>query len=126
MTMNGSWYPWSIPVHEGLRNGLYCLRYDLNISNFFPHHSNALLQVLRLIISKIILNGCLHAGSLVSCHRFLSLFFSFCSLSNPRSSWFSSESLTTLVANRYAEAMEEVNSRAALSASTPRVDSCSR
>jgi hypothetical protein len=65
------------------------------------------------------LTSVLHAGSLVSCHNFLSLRLYFNSRFRPGISLFMSESETLLVASLYAEATGTVKSRVALSASTP-------
>jgi hypothetical protein len=86
---------------------------------FVSHRSSASLRVNRLIDFVTQLTAVLHAGSLVSCHNFLSLFFSFNSRSKPGRSLLTSESVTFLVDNLYAEAMEAVKSRATLSASIP-------
>jgi hypothetical protein len=86
---------------------------------FVSHHSSAFLRVIRLIDFVTQLNSVLHAGSLVSCHNFLSLRLYFNSLSRPGISLFMSEIVILLVASLYAEAIEAVKSRAALSASTP-------
>jgi hypothetical protein len=65
------------------------------------------------------LTAVLQVGSLVSYHSFLSLCSCFNSRSKPGTWVFTSEILTLLVDNLYADAIEAVNSRAALSASTP-------
>jgi hypothetical protein len=65
------------------------------------------------------LTAALHAISLVSCHNFLSLCLCFSKWSSPGRSFFMSESVTLLVDSLYAEAIETVKSRAALSASNP-------
>jgi hypothetical protein len=65
------------------------------------------------------LTALLHVESLISCHTFLSLFFSFNSRSKPGSSELTLESATFLVDNLYAEAIEAAKSRTALSASIP-------
>jgi predicted transcriptional regulator YheO len=86
---------------------------------FVSHRSSAFLQVNRLSDFVTQLTGALDVGSLVSCHNFLSLFFSFNSRSKPGCSVLTSESVTFLVDNLYAKAMEAVKSQAALSASIP-------
>jgi hypothetical protein len=60
------------------------------------------------------LTAVLQAGSLFSCHNFLSLCVCFNSRSKPGMLVFTSEILTLLVDNLYADAIEAVNSRAAL------------
>jgi hypothetical protein len=67
------------------------------------------------------LTAVLHAGSLVSCHNFLTLRLCFNSRFRPGILLFMSESVTLLVTSLYAEAIEAVKSRAALSASTPKL-----
>jgi hypothetical protein len=59
----------------------------------------------------------LHAGSLVSCHNFLSLCLCLSSLSRLDEPRLRSEILVVLVDSLYAEAIEGAKSRAALSAS---------
>jgi hypothetical protein len=83
------------------------------------HRSSAFLRVIRLIYLVTRLTAALHAGSLVSCHNFLSLCFCFSKWSNPCRSLFMCESVTLLVDSLYAEAIEAVKSRATLSDSTP-------
>jgi hypothetical protein len=118
-SMNCSWFICSIPLHEVFRNGPNSLRCDISVCYFcFPplkcpstgHPSNGIRDPI---------NCNLQAGSLVSCHYFLSLCFCFNSRSKPGSSVITSEILTLLVDNLYADAVEAVNSHAALSASTP-------
>jgi hypothetical protein len=55
----------------------------------------------------------------VSCHNFHSLHLCFNSRSRPGMSLFMSESVSLVVDNLYAEAIEAAKSRAGLSASTP-------
>jgi hypothetical protein len=62
------------------------------------------------------LTSVLHAGSLVSCLRLCSN-----SRSRPGISLFMSASVTILVVSLCAEAVEAVKSRAALSASSPKL-----
>jgi hypothetical protein len=85
---------------------------------FVSHRSSAILLVIHLIDFVTHLSAVLYAGSLVSCHSFLSLHLCFNSRSRPGSSLFMSESVTLLVAGLYTEATEDVKSRATLSAST--------
>jgi hypothetical protein len=85
----------------------------------FSHRSNAFLRVNRLMEFATRLYADLHAGSLVSCHNFLSLRFCFNRNSNPGLSLFRVESLILLVDSLYAEATEAVKLHAALSASSP-------
>jgi hypothetical protein len=86
---------------------------------FLSHRSSAILRVIRLIDFVTQLTAVLHAGFLVSCHNFWILRLCFNSRSTPGMSLFMSESVTLLVASVYAEAIEAVKLRAALSASTP-------
>jgi hypothetical protein len=83
---------------------------------FVSHRLSAFLRVNHLIYFVTQLTAVLHVRFLVSCHNFLSLFFSFNSRSKRGRSVLTSESVTFLVDNLYAEAMEAVKSRAALSA----------
>jgi hypothetical protein len=99
--------------------GPYSPKYDLGASYFSPHRSSALLGVIRLIDFATQLTAVLHAGSLISCHNFLSLHFSLRSRSKPGRFLFIFASVTLLVDSLYAEARETVNSQAALSASIP-------
>jgi hypothetical protein len=85
---------------------------------FVSHRSSAFFRVIRLIAFEIQFTAALHAGSLVSCHNFLSLFLCLSKRSKPGRS-FRSRSVILLVDSLYAEAIEAENSRAALSASTP-------
>jgi hypothetical protein len=83
------------------------------------HRSSAFLWVNRLIDFATQSTVVLHAGSLLSCHNVLSLLFSFNSRFKPGKWAFTSESVTFLADNLYAEAIEAVKSWAALTASTP-------
>jgi hypothetical protein len=85
---------------------------------FVSHRSSALLRDIRLIDFETQLTAVLHAGFLGSCHNFLSLCFCFNNRSRPGTSLLMSESVILLVDNRYAEAVEAVNSHAALLAPT--------
>jgi hypothetical protein len=85
---------------------------------FVSHHSSAFLGVIRLIAFETQLTAVLHAGSLVSCYNIPSLCLCFNNWSKPGRSLFISESVTLLVDSLYADAIEAVKSRAALSAST--------
>jgi hypothetical protein len=85
---------------------------------FVSHRSSAFLRFILLIDFVTQLTAALHAGSLVSCHNFLSLRLCSNSRSRPGISLFMSESVTLLVASLCAEAIEAVNLHAALSAST--------
>jgi hypothetical protein len=86
---------------------------------FVSRRSSAFLRVIHLIDFVTQLTAVLHAGSLVSCHNFLSLRLCFKSRSRPGVSLFMSESVILLVARQYAEAIEAVKSRSGLSASIP-------
>jgi hypothetical protein len=83
---------------------------------FVSHRSSAFLRINRLIDFVTQLTVVLRVGSLVSCHNFLSLFFSFNSGSKPGRSVLTSESVTFLVDNLYAKAVEaglgDINSEA--------------
>jgi hypothetical protein len=61
----------------------------------------------------------LHSGSLVSCHNFLILFLYSNNRSGPGRSLLGSDKVILLFDSRYAEAIETVNARTALSDSTP-------
>jgi hypothetical protein len=74
---------------------------------------------MRRIAFETQLTAVLHSGSLVSCHSFLILFLYFNSRSRPGRSLFKSVNVILLVDSLYAEAIEAVKARAALSASTP-------
>jgi hypothetical protein len=108
--MNGSWCPWSVPLYKGFRNRPYSLRCGLIVSyRIFPpfkclstgHSSNGFVTQLTDV---------LHAGSLVSCHNFLSLCLCFSKRSNPGRSLFKSERVTFLFDRLNAEATEAVKS----------------
>jgi hypothetical protein len=85
----------------------------------FSHRSSAFLRVIRLIDFVTQLTAVLHAGSLASTHNFLSLCLCYINRSKAWSSLFMFESVTLLVGHLYAETIEAVEWRAALSASTP-------
>jgi hypothetical protein len=74
---------------------------------------------MRRIAFETRLTAVLHPGSLVSCHSFLILFLYVNSRSKPGRSLFKSVKVILLVDSLYAEAIEAVKARAALSASTP-------
>jgi hypothetical protein len=86
---------------------------------FVSHGSSALLRSISLIDFTKHLTDVLHAGSLLSCHNFLSSCLCFNKRSKPGRSLFRSESVTLLVDNLYAVAIAAVKSRAALQASFP-------
>jgi hypothetical protein len=88
-------------------------------ASLVSHRSGAFFRVMRLIDFEIQLNVFLHPGSMVSCHNFLILFLYFNSRSRPGRSLFKSVNVTLLVDSLYAEAIEAVKARAALSASAP-------
>jgi hypothetical protein len=115
--MNCTWFLRSIPLHEGFRNGPYNLSCDISVCYFCFPPFKCPSTVIRLMKFLTQLTAVLQFGSLVSCHNFRSLCFCFNSWSKPGSSGFTSEIL--LVDNRYTDAIEAVNSRPALSASTP-------
>jgi hypothetical protein len=75
-----------------------------------------LLEIIRLIDFATQLTAVLHAGSLTSCHNFLSPCLCFNNRSKQGRTLFTSESVT-LVDNLNAEATGSTKSRAALSAS---------
>jgi hypothetical protein len=83
---------------------------------YVSHRSSAVLRVIRPIDFVIQLIAVLYAGYLVSCHNFLSHFLCFNKRSKPGRALFISESVTLLVDSLYAEAIDAVKSRAALSA----------
>jgi hypothetical protein len=85
---------------------------------FVSHRSSALIRVIHLMAFVTQLTAVLQAGSLVSCYNFLSLCFCFNTRSKPGRSVFTSKILTLLVDTLYADVIEAVNSRAAISAST--------
>jgi hypothetical protein len=68
--------------------------------------SKCLFTVIRLIDFVSQLTAVFKAGSLVSCHNFLSLHLCFNSRSKPGRSLFRSKSVTLLVNSLYAEAKE--------------------
>jgi hypothetical protein len=76
---------------------------------------------MRLIDFETQLTAFLYPGSLVSCHNFLILFLYFNNRSRPGRSLFNSDKVILLVDNLlvYADAIEAVKARAALSASAP-------
>jgi hypothetical protein len=88
-------------------------------SSFVSHCSSVFFRIIRVIALETRLNAVLHPGSLVSCHSFLILFLCFNSRSRRGRSLFKSVSVSLLVDNLYAEAVEAAKARAALSASTP-------
>jgi hypothetical protein len=113
--MTSSWCPWSIPLYEGFRNGPRSLR----VSSFrFPplkcpstgHSSDWVRNPVNCSFTFWIP---------AACHNFLSFCLCFNKKSKPGRSLFRSESVTLLVDNPYAGAIEAAKSRAALSASFP-------
>jgi hypothetical protein len=64
------------------------------------------------------LSAVLHAGFQVTCHSFLTSDYVLSRLSRPDWSLFRSEGVILLVDSLYAEAVEAVKARAALSASS--------
>jgi hypothetical protein len=88
-------------------------------ASFVFHRLSAFYCVMCLIESETQLTAFLHPGSLVSCHSFVILFLNFNSRSRPDRSLFKSVNVILLVASLYAEAIEAVKERAALSTSTP-------
>jgi hypothetical protein len=116
--MNSSWCPWPIPSEEGLCNGPYSLRCDAALLIFVSRRSSAFFRVIRLIAFETHLNAALHAGYLVSCNNFRSLYLCLYNRSKPGRSSLRSRSVILPVDSLYAEAIEAERSRAALSAST--------
>jgi hypothetical protein len=88
---------------------------------FVSHRSRAFFRVIRPICFVTQLTAVLHAGSLVSCHIFRRLCLYFNYRSRLGRSFFIPKSVILLVDNLYAEVMETVKSRVALSASTPKL-----
>jgi hypothetical protein len=117
-TMNSSLCPWSTPLKEGFRSGPYSLRCDLAFPIFVSHRWSAHLWVTRLIAFETQLTAVLHAGSLVSYHKFLSHCLYFNNRSKPGRSLLICKSVILFVDSLYAEAIEAAKSRAVLSAST--------
>jgi hypothetical protein len=64
---------------------------------FVSHRSSVFLQVIRLTDFVTQLTAVLHAGSLVSCHNFLSLCLCFNYRSKPRRLLFTPESVILLI-----------------------------
>jgi hypothetical protein len=95
-------------------------------ASFVSYHSSAFFRVMHLIDFETKLTAILHPGSLVSCHNFLILFLYFNSRSKPGRSLFNSDKAILLVDSLYAEAVEAIKARAALSASTPKLISILR
>jgi hypothetical protein len=71
------------------------------------------------MVSATQLTTVLHAGSRVNCSSFLSLCLRFSRLSRPGRVLLMSESVILIADSLYAEAIEAVNSRASISASSP-------
>jgi hypothetical protein len=88
-----------------------------DLATCVSHRSSEFLRVIRLIDFATQLTAVLHAGSLDSYHNILTLPL-FNNQSNPGRSLFVSENVTIFVDFLYAEAIEAVNSRGALLAST--------
>jgi hypothetical protein len=86
---------------------------------FDSHRSSALLWAIRLIAFETHLTAFLHAGSLVSCHNFRSLYLCFNNRSKPGRSLLGPKSVILLIDSLYAEAIEAEKPRATLSATTP-------
>jgi hypothetical protein len=87
--------------------------------NFISHLSSAFLGVILLMVFVTQLSSVLHAGSRVICHCFHNLRLCFSRLSGQGRTLLKSESVIWFVDNLYAEAIEAVKSRTALSASSP-------
>jgi hypothetical protein len=82
------------------------------------HRSSSFLRVIRPIDFVSQLTARLNAGSLVSCHKFLSLHLCFYDRSRPGISLFMSESVTLMVVSLFSDAIEAVKSLTVLTAST--------
>jgi hypothetical protein len=80
---------------------------------------SAFLRINCLLVFVTQFIAVLHAGSRVSCHKFLSLCLCFNRRSKPGKSLFKFETVTLHVDRLYGEAIEVIKSRAALSVSTP-------
>jgi hypothetical protein len=80
------------------------------------HRSSAFLRVISFMVLETQLSVVLHAGSQVICHSFLNFRLRFRKISRPGIYLLMSESVILLVASLYAESMEAVKSRTALSA----------
>jgi hypothetical protein len=70
---------------------------------FVSHRWSAFFRVIRLISFVTQLSAVLHAGSLVSCHIFRSLYLYFNNWSRPGRSLFISKTVILLVDNLYAK-----------------------
>jgi hypothetical protein len=116
--MNRSWCPWFIQLKKGFRNGPNSLRCEVSVTYFFTLFT-FLLRVIHLLVFVTQLTAVIYAGSLISCHNFLCLGLCFNSRFTSGRFLLISESVTLVVASLYAEATENIVSRAALSASTP-------
>jgi hypothetical protein len=86
-------------------------------ANFVSHLSSALFRTILLKFRVTQFTVALHAGSVVSCHNFLSILLCFNGQSKPGSSYFRSNIAVFLIDILYAEAIRAAKSRAALSAS---------
>jgi hypothetical protein len=85
-------------------------------ANFVSHLSSDLFPTILLIFRVTQFTVVFHAGSLVSCHNFLSFPVCFNKRSRPGISYLRPKIVVFLVDILYAEAVEAAKSRAALSA----------
>jgi hypothetical protein len=90
-------------------------------ASFVFHCSSVFFWIMRLNCFQTRLTAVLHLASLFSCHSFLILFLYCNSRSRPGRWSFKSVNVILLVDSLYVEAIEAVNARAALSASTPKL-----
>jgi hypothetical protein len=117
--MNSDWCLWYVPLHKRFRNRPRAWGVTSQFPTFVSHRSSACRQTSRLMVLATPLTAVLLAGSRVTCHSFLNDRLCFSRLSRPGRSLLRSESVILLLDRLYAEAIEAVNSRAALSASSP-------
>jgi hypothetical protein len=86
---------------------------------FISHRPSAFLWVICLIVLATQLTAVLYAGSQVTCYSFLNFRLCYSKISRQGRSLLRSEDEIILVDSLYAEAIEAVKSRAAISASSP-------
>jgi hypothetical protein len=117
--MIGSWWSWSIPVCEDFAMGHIAWGVTSVFVSFVSHRSSAFFRVMRVTAFETQFTAALRPGSLVSCHNFLIFLLYLKRRSRPGISLFKSDKVILFVDSLYADAIEAVKARAALSASTP-------
>jgi hypothetical protein len=118
-SMNGNWCSGPSLFIGDFAIGHRAEGVTLQFPTFVCNSSSAFLRVIRLMILATQSNAFLHARYQVICRSFLNIHLWFSSLSREGTSLLRSEGVILLVDSLYAEAIEAVKSRAALSVSSP-------